>query len=84
MDVYHPGRYLTAVIDEFASEADATFESRKRLWHALVLVHELSDDPAPFVDRLIEIAAGTGMRQRDIQTTNLSALRRARQAGAVS
>jgi len=84
MAVYSPDRYLTRAIDEFASDADATFESRKRLWQMFVLVYELSNDPEPWVDKLLDIAATAGMKQRDIQTTLVSALRRARQTGAVA
>jgi hypothetical protein len=84
MPVHSPDRYLTKVVDEFASEANATFESRKRLWQMFVLVYELSSDPEPWIDKLLEIAGSTGMRQRDTQTTLVSALRRARQSGAVA
>lgn len=84
MSVYSPDKYLAKVVEEFAGEADASYESRKELWRVFVLIYELSPDPEPWVDKLLEIATATGMRQRDIQTTHVSALRRARSTGAVA
>jgi hypothetical protein len=84
MGVYSPEKYLAKVVEEYANEVDATFESRRELWRVCVLVYELSADPEPWIDRLIEVAGKTGMRQRDVATTIASALRRARQTGAVA
>jgi hypothetical protein len=83
-NVRNPVAYLTKVVAEFANECDATWESRNILWRSVVLAYELSDDPEPWVDKLVDIAEQAGMKQRDVQTTLVSALRRARSTGAVA
>ena len=69
---------------EFASECDATWESRKKLWQIVVLVHELSNEPEHWIDTLADIATKAGMKQRDILTTLASGKRRASKSGAVA
>jgi hypothetical protein len=77
-NVYHPARYLAAVIAEFKEDCEELtgFELKQRLWKAAVVVIESTDNPASYLDQLEILACDAGLRLSAILATFRSAERR--------
>jgi hypothetical protein len=78
--VRNPARYLSALVAEYRAECATGFASdyraRLRLWHAALVVFEVSEDPDPWLDRLRDLSLGH-IRPSQIETTIRSAERKA-------